>query len=139
MGLELAKTDPKNVPKLIGYDPKIQSGVSEISYNFKSCSELAGSFTKSCEVTYSQYQSSDYNLKNTELCEVKVNCLKLDGTSRIYTSTIYSNINEKAEAKTVQFLENCDGKIVIGNLDDQCVNFNEEHAKKGKSGKIMRA
>ena|GEM_PF-4586893 len=115
----------------------------EVAYEFKSCSQLAGSYLKSCSTETFEYKSSDQELKNTELCEIKVDCLKTDGQSKIHTSTVYSNINEKASAKTVQFLENCDGSIVIGNLDDQCNDLDESNVQSksvnGKTGRIIRS
>lgn len=111
-------------------------------YEFKPCSQLEGSYIKSCHAENSQYTSSDVKLKNTELCEIKIDCLKADNSYRIHTSTVYSNINEAAKSTTVQRLENCDGRIVISNLDDQCVNLDandiEYKSSKGKTGKIMR-
>jgi hypothetical protein len=138
IGAKIIPTNLEDVPLLIG----APSVFKVVVYEFKSCSQLAGSYIKSCVAKTLQYTSSDLKLKDTELCEIKVDCLRTDGTSRVSTSTVYSNINEKAQAQAVQFLENCDGSIVIGNLDDQCANSHEATVKNksgnGKTGKILR-
>lgn len=134
MGLPISITALPLITAPLGYETK--------AYEFKPCSQLEGSYVNSCTVKNSQYTSSDIKLKNTELCEIEVNCLKADGNSRIDTSTVYSNINEAAKSTTVQRLENCDGRVVISNLDNQCNNLNEDNIKykssQGRSGKIMR-
>ena len=101
------------------------------------CKEPAGSYSKSCDTSISRYTSTDKNLANTELCEVKLNCQGFE--AKVKSSTVYFNIAGKDISTTVQKLENCNGAIVIGNLDDQC-SGKEAHeikktgSKKGKSG-----
>jgi hypothetical protein len=118
-----------------------KSQVSSIKlYEFKSCSQLSGSYQNSCTSESKPYTSTDINLANTELCEVELSCAATDG-KKVESTTVYSNINDKAEAETVQRLENCDGRIVVGNRDDQCADtahssIQDLANKAGKSGRF---
>lgn len=119
--------------------------VAELKHTFKQnnyeCKAPSGSYTESCDVAITRYSSTDNNLKNTELCEINLKCAGLDTINKITSSTVYFNIGEKEVSTTVQKMENCNGAVVIGNLDNQCSGLNDNDIqnianKKGKTGKF---
>lgn len=111
-------------------------------YETGECKKPSGSYIDSCEVTTSRYTSVDKNLTYVELCNAKFICNSLGG--KIESSTVYFNINEKlskdAAPQTVQKIENCHGKLVVGNLDNQCKGDEDKIKARasahGKSGKF---
>lgn len=110
-------------PLLTSPDYVKNEAAAKPKYEFKAnsyeCKAPTGSYSKSCKIEIVRYKSSDNNLKDTELCEINLACSDVRGTP-VKSSTVYFNIGDKEVSTTVQKLENCNGAIVIGTLDNQC-------------------
>ena len=96
-----------------------------------------GSYSQTCDIKIGKYQSTDPNLINTSLCNADLSCLKLDGKTS--STVVYFNIRDKEI--TAQKIENCDGSLVLGNVDYQCAGkdpktIKEISEKDGNSGVI---
>ena len=101
------------------------------------CIRPTGSYSQTCDIKIEKYQSTDPNLINTSLCNADLSCLKLDG--KALSSAVYFNIRD--EKITAQKIENCDGSLVLGNMDYQCMKKDSETIKEisrkiGNSGVI---
>lgn len=129
------------VPLLLSDKPHIFEK-PKLEFKLSKCNNPSGSYINSCSISTASYKSTDINLQYVELCSAQISCSGLNG-NKIDSSLFYFNINDKVMAnalpKTVQRIENCNGKLVIGNLDDQCKNGNDainKGDKLGKSGSV---
>ena len=121
---------------------EVQSSNNEVKFESSKCIPLAGSYALTCKSDISHYTSTDPNLANTELCEANLDCLSINENK--VSSTVYFNIADKQIAlaeETLQKVENCDGKLVIGNIDNRCNGAYSEDIKniaeqEGKMGEF---
>lgn len=138
---ELVLTDSSDLPFIAPPKAETKSIAYSFTPNSHTCLPLSGSYIHTCETVISRYISTDKNLEDTELCEAQLNCARI--ISNITSNTVYFNLANKniSETSTVQRLENCDGALIIGNLDHQCNGKDPSHIqnlakRQGQIGKI---
>lgn len=123
---------------LLSDKPYVEKVEVKFKANTYKCRPPAGSYIDSCTITFEPYKSIDKNLTYVDFCDAKLKCSSLDGSKS--SETVYFNINEKGKTDTVQKFENCNGAIVVGNLDDQCKadesKIKSRAANLGKTGRF---
>ncbi len=115
--------------------PNYEAPKYEFKANTYECKAPTGSYSNSCKIEITRFTSIDKNLADTELCHIELECKNLEGKP-IKSNAVYFNIGEKEAFTTVQKLENCNGAIVIGNIDNQCDHNTDSQTIRNKAEKL---
>ncbi len=115
---ELKLVDVTNNNGTLTHNGKPLSGkTSTSSTDPEHCFSPQGSYLKTCEIFKMPYISKDQKLGSTDLCEARLKCATLNGS--MTSNIVFFNIRAK-DKKSIEKLENCNGKLKKGKSDNEC-------------------
>lgn len=115
---ELKLVDVTNNNGTLTHNGKPLSGkTSTSSTDPEHCFSPQGSYLETCAIFKKPYISTDQKLSSTDLCEARLECATLNGA--MTSNILFFNIRAK-DKKSIEKIENCNGKLKKGKFDNEC-------------------